>query len=514
MLQYDAQAGDPARPPGQACSVHSGRTAPSNLALAVVNRYRPTSVLQLLLLGFMIVALPLGIGLVAAFVSVDLLSRQSEEAIVDASGGVLAGQALGSDVVQMERHARRYHILGDRKFFELAMARRESFDQAIATFTALDLTPTLREQLDQLIELESSIFATLTLEQYDAVAVQDAVALFEPMSQMASDVQGEMRRVITRDTQALRSEATRVKRTLAWLATGLILAAFGLSTWLAMFLARPINRVEVAIRRLGEGDLERPIEVRGTRDLEEVGDRLNWLRLRLQDAEQQQTRFLQHVSHELKTPLTAIREGTELLRDQIPGPLNPGQLEVAGILRENSLRLQRQIEDLLSYSQVRRPGEIRAHEAVDLASIVRTVISDQTLAMQSRGIDVQTDLQPIRTMGDPEKFRVVVDNLLSNAVKHSPQAGVIRLLLRPRKSMVLLDVIDQGPGIDPTEREQIFEPFVQGRAPSTGPVSGTGLGLAITREYVQSYGGTVEVMESDQGAHLRVSLPIRSKLAP
>ncbi len=512
MLRHDAQAGDPARTPSHARSPHCGRPASSNLALAVVNRYRPTSVLQLLLLGFMVVAMPLGIGLVAAFVSVDLLSRQSEAAILDAAGGVLSGQALGNDIVQMERHARRYHILGDRKFFELAMDRRQSFDQSIATLTALDLTPILREQLDHLIELEASVFATLTLEQYDAVPVQDAVALFERMSQLASEVQGEMTRVITRDTEALRSEATRVKRTLAWLATGLILAAFGLSAWLAMFLARPINRMENAIRRLGEGELERPIVVRGTRDLEEVGDRLDWLRLRLQDAEQQQTRFLQHVSHELKTPLTAIREGTELLRDQIPGPLNPGQLEVAGILRENSLRLQKQIEDLLSYSQVRRPGEIRADQAVDLATIVRTVINDQTLTMQSRGIDVQTDLQSVQTMGDPEKLRVVVDNLLSNAVKHSPRAGVIRLLLRPQASMVVLDVIDQGPGIDPTEREQIFEAFVQGRAPSSGHVNGTGLGLAITREYVQGYGGTVEAMESEQGAHLRVRLPNRSKL--
>jgi len=484
------------------------RTEPPSSTVAFVNRYRPTSVLRLLLLGFMVVALPLGIGLVAAFVSVELLSRQSEAAILDAAQGVLSGQKLGASILQMEGNARRYRILGDRRFFELAIDDRADFNQAIEALRELKLTPTLTIRLEQLVEFETDVFETLTLEQHDSEAVAAAVGRFELMSEQAGEIQGEMTQIITRDTENLRDDATQLKSTLAWLATALILAALGLATWLSMVLARPINRVESAIRQLGEGNLDEHIEVHGPRDLEEVGDRLDWLRLKLQDAEQQQTRFLRHVSHELKTPLTAIREGTELLRDQVPGPLNSGQLEVAGILRENSIRLQRQIEDLLSYSQAGLPDVVRVRERVGLASIVRTVVADQTLAIQSRGIDVQTDLQPVAVFGDPEKLRVVVDNLLSNAVKHSPRAGVIRIDLRADGSEVVLDMLDQGPGIDPSEHERIFEAFVQGGAPYSGHVSGTGLGLAITKEYLLAHGGSIGVVDTDLGAHLRVRLPM------
>jgi two-component system sensor histidine kinase GlrK len=465
-------------------------------------------VLRLLLLGFMVVALPLGIGLVAAFVSVELLSRQSEAAILDAARGVLSGQKLGASIVQMEGNARRYRILGDRTFFDLAIEERLDFSQAIEALRKLELTPALKSRLQQLVDLEADVFENLTLEQHDSEPVAEAVGRFEAMSEQAGGIQEEMIQIITRDTQILRGNASRLKHTLAWLATALILAAFGLATWLAMVLARPINRVESAIRQLGEGNLDQHIEVRGPRDLEEVGHRLDWLRLKLQDAEQQQTRFLRHVSHELKTPLTAIREGTELLRDQVPGPLNSGQLEVAGILRENSVRLQRQIEDLLSYSQAGLPDVVRVRERVRLASIVQTVVADQTLAIQSRGIDVQTDLQPVAVFGDPEKLRVVVDNLLSNAVKHSPRAGVIRIDLWADGSQAVLDVLDQGPGIDPTEHQRIFEAFVQGKAPYSGHVSGTGLGLAITKEYLLAHGGSIGVVDADLGAHLRVRLPI------
>src|SRR5439155_770794 len=115
------------------------------------------------------------------------------------------------------------------------------------------------------------------------------------------------------------------------------------------YISRPIAEIDAAIRQLGGADFSRPIAVRGPADLRYLGRRLDWLRRRLDEFETQKNRFLRHVSHELKTPLTALREGAELLHDEVAGPLAPPQHQVVSIMRDNSVKLQRLIEELLDY---------------------------------------------------------------------------------------------------------------------------------------------------------------------
>ncbi len=129
--------------------------------------------------------------------------------------------------------------------------------------------------------------------------------------------------------------------------------ALALAILFAVLIARPIRQLDQAIRRMGTADFAHTIEVNGPQDLRYLGQRLEWLRSRLHELEEQQNRFLRHVSHELKTPLTAVREGAELLRDNVGGRLSAEQREIVRIVRENSLSLQKLIEDLLTYHQTR-----------------------------------------------------------------------------------------------------------------------------------------------------------------
>ena len=124
-----------------------------------------------------------------------------------------------------------------------------------------------------------------------------------------------------------------------------------------ILIARPIRQIDAAIRRLGQADFSVPVQVGGPEDLQQLGERLDWMRQRLADLEQQKNRFLRQMSHELKTPLTALREGAELLSEEVVGKLTPEQREIAEILRHNSIELQKLIEDLLSYgaSQAHKP---------------------------------------------------------------------------------------------------------------------------------------------------------------
>ena len=170
--------------------------------------------------------------------------------------------------------------------------------------------------------------------------------------------------------------------------------------------------------------------MRGPEDLRYLGRRLDWLRRRLDEFETQKNRFLRHVSHELKTPLTALREGAELLHDQVAGPLTPVQKQVVGIMRDNSIKLQRLIEELLDYQRALHAAASLEMKTVVLDELVADAARAHQLAAASKGLRFVLDAQSATLDADPEKLRSIVDNLISNAVKFTPPGGTITVKAR------------------------------------------------------------------------------------
>jgi two-component system sensor histidine kinase GlrK len=314
--------------------------------------------------------------------------------------------------------------------------------------------------------------------------------------------------LIEREVDEMRATAAQAQRIMFWQLLALIPVVIFLVIGFSILIARPIRQIDEAIRRLGGGQFAVPVIVSGPQDLEQLGERLEWMRRELLDLERQKNQFLRQVSHELKTPLTALREGAELLCEEAVGKLTPGQREITEIMRHNSVELQKLIEALLSFgaSQFRKVAVDL--EPMDVKQVVERVVADHSLAIRSRGLTVDLSVQDVMISADPEKVRVVLDNLVSNAVKFSPAGGTIRIVGRVDSEAIQLEVIDQGPGIALADRERIFEPFYQGRNDGAGPVRGTGIGLSVVKEYVFGHGGSIEVVDDRRGAHLRVRLPL------
>jgi two-component system sensor histidine kinase GlrK len=180
------------------------------------------------------------------------------------------------------------------------------------------------------------------------------------------------------------------------------------------------------------------------------------------------------------------------------------------IVRENTLSLQKLIEDLLAYHQS-RALEPATLGPVPLADVIRRVVREQKLAAIARMITCDTQLAPAVVVGDAEKIRTVIDNLLSNAIKYSPRSGVIEIALVEADGYAVLDVSDSGPGIAAAERERVFDSFYSGKAPVDGKVKGSGLGLAIAREYALAQAGRIEVLDrsdTKRGVRFRLWLPL------
>jgi two-component system sensor histidine kinase GlrK len=277
----------------------------------------------------------------------------------------------------------------------------------------------------------------------------------------------------------------------------------------ALRLSRPLRQIDRAIGELGRGNFSNSIVINGPVDLERLGHQLEWLRNRLLELAQERNRFLRHLSHELKTPLANIREGTELLMDGAVGELESGQREVTAILRDNGIKLQRLIENLLSFSAWQSNSTGLDVTEFRLRPVVKQVLENQQLTLVSQRVRLDVHVEDVTLVADRGKIRLILENLLSNAIKYSPRGGVIYLRASTSGEQLLLEVGDSGPGIPHEDRARIFDAFYTGRAPG-GRVRGTGIGLSVVNEFVNVHHGTVEIVDGEvPGAHFRIRMPLR-----
>jgi len=215
------------------------------------------------------------------------------------------------------------------------------------------------------------------------------------------------------------------------------------------------------------------------------------------------------MSHELKTPLANIREGTELLTDGAVGALSTAQREVTDILRDNGIKLQRLIENLLGFSAWQSNSTGLEVTEFRLRPVVRQVLENQQLTLVSQRVRLDVSIEDLTLAADRGKVRLILENLLSNAIKYSPRGGVINMRALADGEALILEVADSGPGVPPEERARIFEAFYTGRAPA-GRVPGTGIGLSVVNEFVNVHQGTVEIVDGEfVGAHFRIRMPLR-----
>ncbi|MBS0321605.1 MAG: HAMP domain-containing histidine kinase [Proteobacteria bacterium] len=472
--------------------------------------YYPRSFLKFILLGFLLVSLPLLYALAELVLTLDRLATQASEEVQQSARAVRTSRLMFEQTTTLERIVRQDLILDDPALVDDYNRVRQEFRASAQQLEQLPLSQEVREAVALLVGSESQLYGAFKQPARNA---SSTAALADGYSRLVDGSQAvvtSMNQVTQQAIDRLQETAARGHETwkaLAWAAGGIALA---LAILFAVLIARPIRQLDQAIRQMGAADFKHAIEVNGPQDLRYLGQRLEWLRMRLKDLEDQQNRFLRHVSHELKTPLTAVREGAELLRDEIGGTLSPEQQDIVRIVRENTISLQKLIEDLLKYHQT-RALEPATLGPVMLADIVHRVLRDNKLAALARIITFQTDLAPLAITGDPERLRTVVDNLVTNALKFSPRSSTVALKLAADRQDAVLEVVDEGPGVEPGERSAIFETFYQGSVQTGGRVKGSGLGLAIAREYALAHGGTIDVAarpDGRRGAVFRLRLPL------
>jgi two-component system phosphate regulon sensor histidine kinase PhoR len=217
--------------------------------------------------------------------------------------------------------------------------------------------------------------------------------------------------------------------------------------------------------------------------------------------------FVANASHELKTPVAAVRALAETLTTALPDDPEVGQRFAERIGREAE-RLDTLVRDLLDLSRVER-GTLDV-EPVDLVGLVKEVVGGYADLAEERRISLETDLRPgISMRGDRAQLGLLLSNLIDNALRHTPAKGTVCVRLDAPESRAVLQVADTGEGIPASELPRVFERFYRVDKARTRQTGGTGLGLAIVRHVAEAHGGTVRVdSELARGTTFTVTIPV------
>jgi len=466
----------------------------------------PRSFLSLLLIGFAVVVAPLLFALFTNALAFERLSRLAEQAVHSSVKVTQASRALASVIATLDRTSRQYAVAGEAAPLEAYRSARAAFQRIARQLDDMDLSEAQRSELMAIERDEDAVSQLIARTGPTPELSRRIPQEFATLSERGQALVREGDQVTNQAIEQLRAQAAKSRDSNFWLIVALIPTAVILIASVTFLIARPISQVSDRIRELGEGQFAKPIAIEGPGDMVRLGEQLDWLRERLATLEAQKTRFLQHMSHELKTPLTALREGSDLLSSGVVGTLNAEQREIARILQENSIELRKLIEGLLNYSAVHAQASYLDAKIVQLREVVRRVVNDRKLPIVAKDMRIELNCENVTAYCDEEKIRVLLDNLLSNAIKYSPDRGLVSIKLYKDHNDAVIEVLDEGPGIPPVDREKIFEAFHRGADSPVAAIKGSGLGLSIVKEYVQLHKGRIEVLDGP-GAHFRVRFP-------
>ena len=470
---------------------------------------RPRSLNGLILVGFGIVALPLIFAVTWSLFSLDRLATQSERLVFAGRSAAENNRLLAENVGSLERISQQYTVLRDPDLLPLMRQDVATIETRLADMSELTEIANASTLARSIGANARSILTALEQDGLTAAGARDAVAKFDPLRDQVSLLTRILSTYVDEELRSLQESTRRAQQISGWQVAALIPGTLILVLFFTLLVAKPIRQIDEAISQLGQSGFSKPIAIKGPTDLEKLGRQLEWLRVRLLELAQEKNRFLRHMSHELKTPLASIREGTELLLDGTLGELDKPQHEVADILRRNGMKLQQLIENLLSFSAWQTRNEILTLTDFPIRALVISVAKEQRLALKAAHIQLRLDVEDVIVKADRDKLRTVLDNLLSNAVKFTPKGGHVTIRARRRPKSLVIEFADTGPGIPEDEQPRIFEAFFQGRREQGGQVAGTGIGLSVVMECIQAHEGAIELLNTGEfpGAHFRIEIP-------
>ncbi len=460
------------------------------------------SLRQLVWLSFVLALIPVGVLLWQSNKSLSGVSSYAINFAERAVSSVRQSESMQSVAIDIERAVRQYAVVRTEALQRVALSHIDS---------QLQLLQQVCLDLPELTLCDEQLAALNALKQrFNEDALATPEALLQQIRTQQQRITQQIWDLLDRQLATQQQHVAHTQQQLAWQTFALVLLTLLLVLWSSGRITAPVQKLDRMIRAIGQPKHQFPDEkLRGPRELTELGEQLRWLSSRLQQLEALRLILLRHASHELKTPLSSIREGCALLTEQLVGPLTPQQLEVVSLLNGSADRLSVLTEQLLDYNRLLQQAQPEWAWQIP-QQLMQDCFNDHALSLQQRQQQIKLDCQLNALYTDATLFRRILDNLINNAQAYGAQNSPVWVKLYQQEDSVFLDVANNGTPIPMALREKLFEPFQRGTTPRFDDVQGSGLGLSIVADCARLLGGhadIVDVVYAD--VCIRVRLPLQ-----
>lgn len=269
-------------------------------------------------------------------------------------------------------------------------------------------------------------------------------------------------------------------------------------------MTSPLRSMEREATSMAAGNRAETIEVRSADEVGRLAVAFNNMARELADVDNQRRELVANVSHELRTPISALRA---TLENVVDGVVEPEPALLSTMLAQTE-RLQRLVTQLLDLSRL-ESGGIPLHRLRFPVADLLDAVADEA-SLHSPDLDFRVEVEPpeLEVNGDPERLHQVFANLCDNAARFTPDGGTVVLSARQKRKTVVLEVVDNGPGIPQEQLSRVFERFYRTDEARSTDEGGSGLGLAIARWVVDMHGGTIRARVNEPtGCRMEVELP-------
>ena len=450
------------------------------------------SIKTLTLLGFSLVTLPLVLAFLYSANQVNLLSKQGTAAIFTVAERVENTRKIRQTLNGLERFASQYIVLKEQELFIQYIDQQNALEGILQQEFSYYHDQHFANIAEQYQQKLNQIRMLVTESETNHINLPQLQQHFKQLTAINQQLALHSNKQINLQAKNMETFANQVKQTMLFslliIPITLIIAGVFI-----VLITQPLKALLKRINVLEQGNFQQAIHINGSAEIEEIAEALELMRSRLHALELQKSSFIRHISHELKTPLAAIREGTELLYDNSVGSLNSGQQEITKIIKNSVNRLQQLIEDLLDFNIVLDSTSLQDAEIINVTDEIEHNLAVRLLDLKRKQITVIKHISPITLQCNSKQLSVIIDNLLSNAIKFSPDNGEIQISAKVSKQILTLSITDQGCGISPELHSKIFDAFYQGPSAHNSQIKSSGLGLTIVKELLMRLNGTITI---------------------
>lgn len=473
-----------------------------------LNRIKSLSIKKLTLLGFTLVALPLVLALLYSVNQVNQLSKQGTSSIFTVAELITTNQEISNTLKKMERYASQFLVLQDNELMSNYIVEQQKLlatSEKLNKHNDIELKQLTKLFSQELLSVHQSISfnkQSAPSNQVESTSLEELQKQFKRLIKINEKINIRSGEYINQQVQEIKDATANVSnlllKSLLMIPISLLIAGVFI-----ILITKPLKLLILKIQQLQQGNFEQKFElqeepVAGFIEIKEINDALSSMGNRLHALELQKSSFIRHISHELKTPLAAIREGTELIYDNSVGSLNSEQQEITKIIRTSTTRLQRLIEELLDFNIVLDSTSLQDKETINFPDLIEQVLNDRTLDIKRKNLMIEKDYSDLSIESNAKQLTVIIDNLLSNAIKYSPEYGVIKIVAELSENQLAFSVSDQGAGIKVEQQDKIYDAFYQGVSPKDISIKSSGLGLTIVKELLMRLNGSISLISQTE----------------